>query len=90
MVDFLAQEDKYWSQTLNNSTLWYERKRKMQNNKAAHLRTQATKVRITAADYIIGSGKSAGGWCGSQSTTTTTTTAATASTNQSVDLDEYR
>jgi hypothetical protein len=28
MVDFLAKEDKYWSQTLNTSRLWGERKRK--------------------------------------------------------------
>jgi hypothetical protein len=89
MVDFLAKEDKYWVGTLNNTELWDARKKKTKNDKVAYQRTQAKKPRVTAADYIIGSGKGAGGGCGSQLTTTTTTTTATA--NQSVvDLDEYK
>jgi hypothetical protein len=71
--------------TLSKTRLWDERKRKTENDRAAYQRAQEKKVRLTAADYIVGSRKGAGR-CGSQSTTTTTTTAS----NQAVDLDERK
>jgi hypothetical protein len=85
MVDFLAKEDKYWVDTLSKTRLWDERKRKTENDRAAYQRAQEKKVRLTAADYIVGSGKGAG-QRGSQSTTITTTTAS----NQAVDLNECK
>jgi hypothetical protein len=59
-----------------------------ENDRAAYHRAQAKKVRVTAADYIVGSGKGAGGRRGSQSMTTTTMTATT-STSQPVH-DEHK
>jgi hypothetical protein len=52
---------------------------------AVYQRAQEKKVHLTAADYIVGSGKGAGRRR-SQSTTTITTTAS----NQAVDLDECK
>jgi len=82
MVDFLAKEDKYWVDTLSKTRLWDERKRKTENDRVAYQRAQEKKVRLTAADYIVGSGKGAGRR-GSQSTTTT-------ASNQAVDFDERK
>jgi hypothetical protein len=91
MVDFLAKEDKYWVDMLNNPKLWDERKRKTENDKAAYERTQAKKAHLTAAEYMVGSNKGVGGRRESQSTTTTTTTTSTTTTsNQTVDLDNCK
>jgi hypothetical protein len=73
--------------TLNNPKLWDERKRKTENDKAVYERMQAKKARLTAADYIVSSNKSARGRCRSQSTTTTTTTT---TSDRAVDLDEHK
>jgi hypothetical protein len=65
MVDFLANEDQYWMDTLNDPTSWDERKTSTVKAKMAHLKT-----RTSAANWC---GKSAGRR-GSQSTTTIPTT----------------